>query len=54
MRVNWNDYESMHWDAAVALGVSRHHLYTLHHLPFLPLILQMQELKPSLDTDTMT
>ncbi|CAL1132145.1 unnamed protein product [Cladocopium goreaui] len=37
MRVNWNDYESMHWDAAVALGVSRHHLYTLHHLPFPPL-----------------
>ena len=37
MRVNWNDYESMHRDAAAALGVTRHHLYTLHHLQFPPL-----------------
>ena len=32
MRVNWNDYETIHTEAASALGVTTHQLFALHHV----------------------
>ena len=32
LRVDWNDYETMHSEAAEILGVTRHQLLTLHHV----------------------
>ena len=32
LRVDWNDYETMHSGAAEILGVTRHQLLTLHHV----------------------
>ena len=32
LRVDWNNYEAMHSDAAEILGVTRHQLLTLHHV----------------------
>ena len=36
LRVNWNDQESMHREAAQALQVSPHELYYLHHVRSTP------------------
>ena len=36
MRVNWNDYESMHANAATVLEIPNQHLYYLHHVRSAP------------------
>ena len=36
LRVNWNDYESMHDDAARLLAIPRDHLFYLHHVRSAP------------------
>ena len=36
MRVDWNDYEAMHNDAAHVMEIPRHQLYYLHHVRTAP------------------
>ena len=36
MRVDWNDYETMHTDAAYLMEIPKHQLYYLHHVRTAP------------------